>query len=180
MERPCRHSICDHVQSSFLNLETCISKELLLTAYYGLVIPHLSYGIPMSGAWSKQDFKRFFIPQESSSCNCRSDETIESCWETFREFGILELPYSVDSTLDPHPADVFTAITPGQKTCWVIPNGQHHLQCSERLPSQTCVRILNKITEDIKSNATVPKFKASHRFLLASMAVYLVDYWYVS
>lgn len=176
--------ICSKVASGVFALRKLAkfcSLGVLKTAYYGLIYPHLSYGLRLWGSCSKYKFERVFRMQKKAVRILSKLNSRESCRNAFRELELLTLPclYILDVTLYSRfkcdlvqGGDVHQYETRGRDNYRA---GQHKLMAFEHLPSQAGIKFINKLPEDIKQINNPKQFKTRLRHLLVLRALYSVD-----
>ena len=149
-------------------------------AYYGLIFPHLSYGIALWGGCANFLFKRLFVLQKKCVRIIKSLKYRESCRESFRELDLLTLPslYILETVMFcrfkcilVQGKNIHNYQTRTRETYRVA---QHRLQAHERLPSQTGVKFLNRLPTDITNIINHKPFKRALRKLLVSGMFYTV------
>jgi hypothetical protein len=87
-------SLCSKVTSGIYvlrNLAKFCSQDVLKMAYFGLIYPHLAYGIRLWGSCSKQRFERVFRLQKKAVRIIAKLDYRESCRNSFRELNLLTL-----------------------------------------------------------------------------------------
>lgn len=177
-------SVCSKVSSGIYvlrNLVKFCSLDILKTAYFGLVYPHLKYGLRLWGSCSKYKFERVFRSQKRAVRIISKMNFRESCKHTFRELGLLTLPclyilevvlyckFSCDLI---QGRDVHQYGTKGRDN---FRNHQHRTSAFECLPSEVGVKLINRLPKEIKQINDPKKFKARLRNLLVSKVFYSVD-----
>lgn len=177
-------NVCSRVSSGIFALRK-LSKycpaQVLLMAYYGLVYPHLSYGIALWGGCSKTEFTRLFRLQKKAVRLILKLSSRESCKPGFSKLGLLTLPslYILETAkfcllkcVLTRGNDVHTYETRGR---YNYRTGQHRTVVHERLPSQAGVVFVNKLPNEIKGAPTPQAFRANLKRILVSRAFYSVE-----
>ncbi|KAG8322298.1 hypothetical protein J6590_026555 [Homalodisca vitripennis] len=162
------------------NLAKFCSLDVLKTAYFGLIHPHLTCGLRLWGSCSKYKFERVFRTQKKAVRILSKLNPRESCKDSFRELGLLTLPclYILDVALYCRlkcellqGRDVHQYETRARDNFRI---DQHRTIAFEHLPSQVGVRIINRLPEVIKQLDDPKKFKACLKHLLVSKPFYSV------
>jgi hypothetical protein len=86
--------ICSKISSSLFTikrLSTIIEQDILITVYYGLVYPHLKYGITVWGLCPKKYTKRVFILQKRTIRCITGLKQTDSCQGSFIRLKVLTL-----------------------------------------------------------------------------------------
>ncbi len=177
-------SVCSKLASGIYvlrNLAKYCPTQILMTAYYGLIYPHLSYGVVLWGGCANTHFSRIFILQKQAVRILAKLQWGESCRPAFKNLKLLTLPclYILETSLyfkskctPIRGSDIHFYETRGRDN---YRTGRHRTVVSERLPSQSGVLFLNKLPNSIK-NATMPKaFKTRLKAVLISNSFYSVD-----
>ena len=160
--------------------KTC-SLEVLRMAYFGLIYPHLSYGIRLWGSCSQQQFLRVFRLQKKAVRILSKLNYRESCREAFRELGLLTLPCIY----------ILEVISYCKSRCTLEQGNQfhnyetrgrdfyrlqrHRTSAFANLPKQVGVRLINGLPEVLKHIQNLNQLKARIKHLLVSHAFYSVD-----
>ena len=88
-------SVCSKLASGIYVLRQ-LSKycppQILMTAYYGVIYPHLSYGIALWGGCTNVNFSRMFILQKKAVRIIAKLKGRESCRPAFKNLKLLTLP----------------------------------------------------------------------------------------
>ncbi len=176
--------VCSKLSSGIFALRQ-LSKycptRVLITAYYGMVYPHLSYGLALWGGCTNVNFSRIFILQKQAIRIIASLEWRESCKPSFKNLKLLTLPclYILEASFyfkskcnHIRGSDVHSYVTRGRED---YRTGRHRTAVYEHLPSQAGVRFVNKLPNSIK-NAPMPKaFKTRLKAALIQNAFYSID-----
>jgi len=176
-------NVCKRVSSGIYVLRYlsgfCPTK-LLLAAYYGLIYPHLAYGIAVWGGCASTHFIRLFRLQKKAIRIMANLKHRESCKEAFKEFGLLTLPclYILETIMffrtkcmPTQGCDIHSYGTRGREN---FRTGQHRTVVHERLPSQAGVHFFNKLPRSFDKKANPNLIKSRLKHLLVSRAFYSV------
>uniref|UniRef100_A0A1B6F9U1 Uncharacterized protein n=1 Tax=Cuerna arida TaxID=1464854 RepID=A0A1B6F9U1_9HEMI len=157
------------------------SPEVLRMAYFGLIHPHLAYGIRLWGGCAKHRMERVFRLQKKAIRVIAKLKLRESCKDAFRKLGLLTLPclYVLDVILFCKSRG---ALTQGRNVHHYQTRGrdnfrvlQHRLTVTEQLPVHVGVRLTNVIPERIKMLENQNQFKSRLKRHLVYGAFYSVD-----
>ncbi len=150
---------CKRVSSGIFGLrilaKSC-SEQVLRMAYFGLIFPHLSYGIKLWGGCSNVLFKRLFRLQKEAVRIISKARFRESCRVIFKETGLLTLPclYILDVILYCQTNKVFikSRITHNYETRGKenLQNVHHRTTKFENLPMQVGIKLFNRLPNDLK------------------------------
>ena len=177
-------SVCSKISSGIYalrNLSKFCSLNVLRTDYFGLIHPHLSYGLILWGSCSKQKLERVFRLQKKAIRIMSKLEFRESCRDTFRELGLLTLPslYILEVALYcrfhcklVQGRDIHQYGTRGGDIFRVQ---QHRTVAFERLPSQIGIKLINKLPHEIKQINNHKVFKDRLKQYLVLQVFYSVD-----
>jgi hypothetical protein len=176
--------VCARVSSGIFalrNLSKFCSQEVLLMAYFGLIYPHISYGICIWGGCANHRLERVFRLQKKAVRVISKLKPRESCRNAFRELGVLTLPCLY----------IFEVAVYCKYKCSLVQNGdfhsyytrgranlrvqQHRTVAFEHLPSQFGIKILNKLPEGVKHAQNQNQFKTRLKSLLVSNVLYSVE-----
>lgn len=155
--------------------------QVQLMVYFGLIYPHLSYGIRLWGSCSILNFKRIFRLQKKAVRLIAKLNYRESCRQAFRELGLLTLAgiyiletimYCLNHVVLTMGSDIHNHNTRSRHT---FRPAQHRTAAFERLPSQAGVKFLNALPEGLKSEQNLSKFKARLKSYLVASAFYSVS-----
>lgn len=86
--------VCNKITSGLFimrRLYEISDSNTLKTVYYGLIYPHISYGITVWGGSAKKYISRVFILQKRAIRYIDGLKQIESCRESFKKLGILTI-----------------------------------------------------------------------------------------
>lgn len=175
--------VCAKVSSgvyALRKLSTFCPTQILLMAYFGLIYPHLTYGIPVWGGCSTTQFLRIFRLQKKAVRIISKLNSRESCKPAFIELRLLTLPclYILETTLLcmtkchlMRGSDIHTYETRGRDN---YRRGQHRTAIYERLPSQAGATFINSLPDAMK-NVPVPQaLKVRLKSFLTQKAFYSV------
>ena len=160
--------------------KTC-SVEVLKMTYFGLIYPHLSYGIRLWGSCSQQQFLRVFRLQKKAIRILSKLNYRESCRDAFRKLGLLTLPclYILEVVLFckskctlVQGVDIHNYETRGRNNYRLQ---QHRTRAFANLPKQVGVRLINQLPEVLKNMQNFNQFKSRLKHLLVSEVFYSVD-----
>jgi len=174
-------NVCSKLSSGIFVLRSLAKycpTQVLMTAYYGVIYPRLSYGVAVWGATANIHFTRVFRLQKKAVRIISKLRNRESCKTAFKELKLLTLPclYILETTLycmskcvltrgrDIH--DYNTRSRDNFRT------GQHRTAVYEHLPSQAGVRFYNKLPNSVKNSHSPSEFKNRLKHLLMSEAFY--------
>jgi hypothetical protein len=175
--------ICSKITSGIYalrNLAQFCSLDILKIAYYGLIYPHLVYGIKLWGGCANYNLERVFILQKKavrliSKLNFRT-----SCRDTFRELQLLTLPclYILEVVMHCQSnhnlvqgRDLYHYRTRGRDNFRVQ---YHRTEISKKLPTQIGVKLMNKLPDSVKQSNSLKQFKIRLKNLLISKTFYTV------
>ena len=156
-------------------------QNILRVAYYGILFPHISYGVCLWGNCADTKLLRIFILQKAAIRIMAKIGYRDSCRDAFRELDILTLPslYIFETILfcklkcplvqgkDIHPYNT--------KYCNEFRTDHYRLEAFSRLPTVAGIKFINKIPESIKSISNIKLFKKEIRKYLVSHAFYSVE-----
>src|SRR5436190_6292053 len=176
--------LCSKVTSGIHALrvlsKTC-SLEVLRMAYFGLIYPHLSYGIRIWGSCSQQQFLRVFRLQKKAVRILSKLNYTESCRDAFRGLGLLTLPcmyilevilYCKSRCTLEQGSQIHNYETRGRCNYRLQ---KHRTTAFAKLPKQVGVRLINGLPEVLKNVPNLNQFKARIKHQLVSHAFYSVD-----
>ena len=178
------NKVCSKVTSGIHALrilsKTC-SLEVLRMAYYGLVFPHLSYGIRLWGSCSQRQFLKVFRLQKKAVRILLRLNYRESCRDAFRELGLLTLPclyihevvlYCISRCTLVQGREVHNYGTRGRDNLRLQ---QHRTVTFANLPKQIGVRLINGLPEELKNIQNFNHYITQLKHVLVSKAFYSVD-----
>ncbi|KAG8250740.1 hypothetical protein J6590_108611 [Homalodisca vitripennis] len=154
--------------------------SILKMAYYGLVYPHMSYGITLWGGCANTHFQRCFVLQKKAIRIISKIGMRESCREHFKSLDLLTLPslYMYETVLYcrykcevTRGRDIHDYNTRGRDA---LRPAQHRLRAFEALPSEVGAKLINKLPLDLQAENGQPLFKRKLRNLLVQGAFYSV------
>ena len=152
-------------------------------AYYGLIHPHISYGVALWGSCSKASFQRIFKLQKKAIRIIMKLKPRDSCREIFKELNILPFPcvYIYETIVFcrlkcdlVRGRDVHEHNTRGRDDPRIA---QHRLKIHENLPSQAGVRLMSRLPDNIKSQNNTLSFKRNLKRYLEDHCFYTVEEW---
>lgn len=176
--------ICSKVSSNIFalrKLSKICSLEVLKTAYYGLIYPHLVYGLRLWGGCSKYKLDRVFRLQKRAVRIIKNLKIRESCRDAFRELGFLTLPclYILDVVMYcrfkcplVQGRGIHRYETRGRDNLRTL---QHRTSAFELLPSQVGVGLINGLPEGVKRIENQNQFKNRLKNFLVANVFYSVD-----
>jgi len=176
--------ICARVASGIYALRKLAkfcSLNVLKMAYFGLIYPHLAYGISLWGGCAKFRLERVFRLQKKAIRILAKLNPRESCHDAFRELELLTLPclYVLEVSLYcrfrcglTQGRDIHSYNTRGRDT---YRTQQHRTSAFEQTPSYAGAKFINMLPRSIKDTIEPKKFKARLKDLLVSKAFYSVD-----
>jgi len=150
-------------------------------AYYGLIYPHLSYGLRLWGSCAKFRFERVFKLQKKAVRIIRKLHPRDSCRGVFRELDFLTLPclYVLDVIMYcrfrcdlVQGRDIHGYGTRSRDT---YRTNQHRTAAFEQIPSYAGIRLINMLPRSLKDCDEPKKFKVQLKRLLATKEFYSVD-----
>lgn len=177
-------SICSRVSSGIYalrNLAKYCSIEVLRTAYFGLIYPHILYGLRLWGSCAKSSFDRVFRLQKRAIRVMLKMHPRDSCRDAFGKLGLLTLPslYVLEVALHCKSkcallqgGDIHNYETRNRELYRIV---SHRTTAFGRLSPQIGVRIINHLPTSIKNQVNYSFFKSDLKNLLLSMAFYSVD-----
>lgn len=150
-------------------------------AYYGIIYPHMTYGIILWGYCNNNEFQRLFVLQKKAIRIIKKLKPRESCKTAFNQLKILTLPslFILKTILyfrfkcklqdERHFHDYNTRFSH-------IPRSQQHrLKLFEHLPIQGGRRLFKVLPNYIKIENSQRIFKKKLTDFLVSEAFYSVD-----
>lgn len=155
-------------------------KQVLLMTYYGLIYPHLTYGLPLWGGCSNFNFNRLFRLQKQAIRMIANLKPRESCKPAFVDLGLLTLPclyiletsfYCINKCVLTQGRDIHSHYTRGRNN---YRTESHRTVVQERLPSQAGVSFLNSLPNSFKLATTPKAFKIKLKHWLAAKAFYSI------
>jgi len=161
---------------SMRNLSQYCPTQVLMTAYYGLIYPHLSYGVTLWGACANADFMRLFRLQKKAVRIIAKIKIRESCRPAFTELQLLTLPclyiletvtFCLSKCTLTRGRNIHSYDTRGRDN---LRMGQHRTTAYEHLPSQAGVQLINKLPNSFKNQAMPKASKTRLKRFLASTA----------
>ena len=178
-------NICRIVSSGIFllrSLSDYCDISILKSTYYGVIFPHICYGIILWGGCGNVHFQRIFVLQKKAIRIIANLNYRDSCREVFRDYGFLTLPciyiyemlvYCVSKMKLTQGSDIHGINTRHRN---VFRQNSHRLEVSSRLPAQAGVRMLNQLPDDVRRYVDFPKLFKTHlkRFLVQN-AFYSVD-----
>ena len=161
-------SVCKKISSGLYLLRMLslyCSKKVLKMAYYGVLHPHMAYGISLWGACAGYKFTRIFILQKTALRIILQLGFRETCRDVFKELGILTLP-----SLYLYETAVFCfqkcKLLQGENVHGyetrhrkIYRNASHRLKLFEQLPVISGIKIINKLPDYIKNCEHLNLFK---------------------
>lgn len=176
-------SVCAKLSSGVYVLRQ-LSKycplQVMMTAYYGLIYPHLSYGVSLWGACASTDLIRVFKLQKRAVRVIKNLTRRESCKPVFVELQLLTLPciYILETSLrflskcaTIRGRDIHVYPTRGRDN---YRTGQHRTVVHERLPSQAGVHLVNNLPNSIKDAPALGLLKHRLKYFLTYRPFYSV------
>ncbi len=144
-------------------------------AYYGIIHPHLSYGLCLWGNCSETKIQRIFVLQKTAIRIIARLKFRESCREHFKALSILPISslYILDTVLFFRSKYDFG----GQNNVYntrnqnTIPPNYHRLTLYDKLPAEAGRKLYNKLPECIKSNC-LKMFKKNLKNYLTTNSFY--------
>uniref|UniRef100_A0A1B6KSA2 Uncharacterized protein n=1 Tax=Graphocephala atropunctata TaxID=36148 RepID=A0A1B6KSA2_9HEMI len=176
--------ICSKLASGIYVLRSLAKycpSQVLMTAYYGLIYPHITYGLVLWGACANNQFIRVFKLQKQAIRIIAQLKFRESCKETLKKLQLLMLPclYILETTLFcmskcamTNGRDIHDYETRGRENYRA---GRHRTVVYERLPSQAGVHFVNKLPDSIKYAPTPKALKTRLKRFLVSQTFYNVN-----
>ena len=159
------------------------SLPVLRMAYYGLIHPHISYGVALWGSCPNASFQRIFRLQKKAIRIILRLKPRESCRDVFKDLNILPFPcvYIYETIIFcrfkcdlVRGRDVHEHNTRGRNNPRVA---QHRLNLYENLPSQAGVRFMSRLPDNIKHEINTLSFKKNLKRYLAEHCFYSIEEW---
>lgn len=161
-------------------LSTQLNPENLITVYYGLIYPHLSYGIPVWGFKSARTDHLFKLQKRAIRAMFQMRGR-EHCREHFRRYKILTLPsiYIMETLtfVKRNPA-LFPSVSINHnfnlRNRNNLPIPRHRTSFSENHLLQCGVRLFNSLPDTLKLEGNLTSFKRQLKSVLLDHAFYNV------
>lgn len=161
-------------------LSTVCGLNVLKIAYYGLLYPHLAYGIIFWGSCADVHLTRIFKLQKCAIRILTNSGFLESCKSKFKELEIMPLPciYIFETIrffiLKSHKIkgeDIHNYLT---RTNEIFRIDEHRLSLYSKLPSQSGAKLFNHLPPSIKQFKTWVEIKKPLRRFLILNSFYSV------
>ncbi len=149
-----------------------------MTAYYGLIYPHLSYGVVLWGSSARNQLLRVFRLQKSAIRIIAKLKFRESCRTAFKNLQLLTLPslYILETSLFciskcalTTGRDIHNHETRGRDS---YRTGRHRTVAYEQLPSQRGAQFLNSLPQSLKDAPSLTVLRTRLKHILVSQAFY--------
>ncbi len=163
------------------NLSCYCTPEILKTVYYGLVYPHLSYGVCFWGNCYKTKVMRVFILQKAAIRIISRLHSRDSSKNAFKTLNILTLPsmyiyetiiYCISKCHVIQGREIHSHET---RQAYLFRINQHRSKIYSKLPSQAGVTLYNKLPTELKKFDNFKSFKTKLKKYLLSKTFYSVD-----
>ena len=150
---------CKRISSGIFGLRILAkfcSVQILRIAYFGLIFPHLSYGIRLWRGCSNIQFERLFRLQKEAIRIISKAGFRESCRDIFKGIGLLTLPclYILEVILycQTNKMLVQSRVTHNYNTRSrdYLQNIHHRTTKFEQLPMQVGIKLFNYLPENFK------------------------------
>jgi len=177
------NNVCRKIASGIFGLRklsSFCSPQILLMAYYGLIFPHLNYGIMFWGSCAHRHFNRVFILQKKAIRILGKMNYRDSCREIFKTMGIMTLASlyifeTILHCLKSKPLQGNSIHSYNTRIRYDLRVEQHRTTLFSKHPSQAGVKLFNLLPNVLKFENDFKLFKARLKRHLVSCAFYDVD-----
>lgn len=145
-------------------------------AYYGIIHPHLSYGLCLWGSCSETKLQRIFVLQKKAIRIISRINHRESCRESFKALSILPLPsqYILDTVLFFISKYSFGEQNNAYNTRnQLIRPAYHRLHLYDKLPMEAGRKLYNKLPTNLQQ-LNLKTFKIKLKQFLSINSFYSV------
>jgi hypothetical protein len=158
-------------------LRQTATPEVLLSAYYGLIYPYLTYAVPVWGCETQRTLFLFRL-QKKAIRIVFSLPKHQSCKETFKSFRILTFPsIYILETLSFAKNNMSLVITPVNH-CYSLRNTsnlvipRHSTSFFQKHFHYNAVKLFNNLPFPLQAELDVGKFRKQLKSILLEKAVY--------
>lgn len=174
--------VCKKISSGIFllrNLSFYCNRDVLKLAYYGLIHPHILYGIVFWGNCAEAKVKRILFLQKSAIRIIFGLKYRESCRDAFASLNILTVTslFILETLMLCFPKFKLTQQSNHSydtRCKRVINFESHRLELFNKLPIHAGKKLFNKLPEYLKSIEESNKFKKSLKSYLLSKTLYSV------
>jgi hypothetical protein len=148
--------VCNRVSKGLFLLRKLsfnCTQDVLKMAYYGIIHPHLSYGLCLWGSCSETKLQRIFVLQKKAIRIISRINYRESCRESFKALSILPLPsqYILDTVLFFISKYSFGEQNNAYNTRnQLIRPAYHRLHLYDKLPMEAGRKLYNKLPTNLQ------------------------------
>ncbi len=160
-------------------LRQSVSTEVLLSAYYGLIYPYLTYAVPVWGSESQKTLFLFRLQRKAVRI-IFSVSSKHPCKEFFRTYNILTFPslYILETLSFAHSnMSIFNHSTNSRyplRNCFNIPVPNHSSTFFQKNFEYNSITLFNSLPSALKTEQDHRKFRSKLKTLLLENAHYSV------